>query len=95
MTEKKPEAFHAVIEGRVQGVGFRYSTQRKASELGLTGWVRNRFDGTVEVLAEGPPEKLASFLTWLRSGPSFACVTKVDHRPVHPKGTYRGFSIAP
>jgi len=95
MNKTEREAFHAIIDGRVQGVGFRYSAQRKARDLGLTGWVRNKMDGTVEILAEGSPNKLAAFLSWLKSGPPFAFVTKVDHRPIHPRGTYTSFSIAP
>jgi len=95
MTETEKKAFHAIIDGRVQGVGFRYSAQRKAADLDITGWIRNNPDGTVEILAEGAPERLSAFLSWLRSGPSFAYVSKVDNKPVRPRGTYKNFSIAP
>ena len=66
---------HAVIHGRVQGVGFRAFTQRKAVELDLTGWVRNRWDGSVETVAEGPRSSLEKFLKSLQRGP-FAGTTR-------------------
>jgi len=60
---------HCIVHGRVQGVGFRAFTQRKASENGLTGWVRNRWNGTVEVVAEGSRKTVEDFLQVLRRGP--------------------------
>jgi acylphosphatase len=70
--------FRATVRGRVQGVGFRASAASEARRLRLTGWVRNQLDGTVEVEAEGADEAAASFLTWLRRGPSYAHVTSVS-----------------
>lgn len=70
--------FHAVISGRVQGVAFRFFAQHVASMLGATGWVRNLYDGRVEVVAEGDREKLEAFLEELRKGPRLARVEKVD-----------------
>ncbi|HHX63695.1 MAG TPA: acylphosphatase [Chloroflexi bacterium] len=69
--------FRAVVRGRVQGVGFRYYTQEKAMSLGLVGYVRNRPDRTVEVIAEGPADTMEEFLRWLHQGPSSASVTRV------------------
>ncbi|MEO8394554.1 MAG: acylphosphatase [Chloroflexota bacterium] len=69
---------HAIVHGRVQGVGFRDSTQRRAAELGLSGWVRNQADGTVETTAEGERATLETFLAFLHRGPSSARVTQVD-----------------
>jgi acylphosphatase len=69
---------HAVVRGRVQGVGFRYTTQSEARRLGLAGWVRNLVDGCVEVEAEGPAEDLATFLSFLRAGPPGAHVVAVS-----------------
>jgi acylphosphatase len=69
MTEPEVFRLHAVVEGRVQGVGFRAFTQRNAVLLGLTGWVRNRWDGTVEVVAEGPRPDLERFLRAIQHGP--------------------------
>jgi acylphosphatase len=68
---------HAMVHGRVQGVGYRATTLDEARRLGLGGWVRNRLDGTVEVLAEGSPAKLRIFLAYLRQGPPGARVTAV------------------
>ncbi len=65
---------HAVVRGSVQGVGFRATTFDEARRLGLAGWVRNRVDGTVEVLAEGAEAKLNLFLAYLRRGPRGAHV---------------------
>jgi acylphosphatase len=66
-----------VVEGRVQGVGYRYWTERAAGELGLSGWVRNRRDGSVEALFSGPPEEVAQMLERCRDGPRAAHVTAV------------------
>lgn len=66
------------VKGRVQGVYFRASTVQQARHLGLTGWVMNRRDGSVEVLAEGPSDKLEELITWCRQGPPGARVEKVD-----------------
>ncbi len=67
------------IKGKVQGVFFRLSTQKKALELGLFGWVRNEPDGTVSAVAEGNQEKLEEFLNWCKTGPDSAKVEKVDY----------------
>ena len=72
-----PRSVRVRIEGRVQGVGFRYWTERVASELGLAGWVRNRRDGTVEALLSGPPEDVEEMLERCRDGPPSAAVTSV------------------
>jgi acylphosphatase len=72
------QQLHAIVHGRVQGVGFRNATQTRAEGFGLTGWVRNRSDGTVEVLAEGPRTRLQDFLEWLERGPVGAHVTRVE-----------------
>lgn len=68
----------AVVRGRVQGVGFRDATVREGRRLGLTGWVRNRLDGTVEATAEGDEATLDEMETFLRRGPSMANVESVD-----------------
>jgi acylphosphatase len=88
-----PEAFHALVCGRVQGVGYRYSCYHEARRLGLSGWVRNRPDGDVEVWAEGNAEKLDAFLQWLRRGPPGARVDQVQYDKCRPAGTYRDFRI--
>ena len=69
---------HAVVRGRVQGVNFRYFTLRTAQQLGLTGWVANRRNGTVEVVAEGSRQALRRLVSFLQHGPPAAAVQRVD-----------------
>jgi acylphosphatase len=71
---------HLFVRGRVQGVFFRASTQREAKRLGLTGWVKNRPDGGVEILAEGEEDALKELIGWANRGPSAARVERVDVR---------------
>ena len=66
------------IRGRVQGVFYRDSTQREAQRLGLYGWVRNRSDGSVEAVAQGPPERVAALIDWCHEGPPLARVAEVN-----------------
>lgn len=70
-------AKHLLISGRVQGVGFRYSMAEQAERLGATGWVRNRRDGSVEAVLDGPAEVVDALLAWARRGPPSARVTDV------------------
>lgn len=79
--------------GLVQGVGFRYATVREARRLGLVGWVRNRTDGSVEILAEGEPGRVEDLLAWCRHGPPGARVAEVLHHPVEPAETLTEFGI--
>ena len=67
-----------MISGNVQGVFFRISTQDKARELELTGWVKNIFNNAVEILAEGDREKLSLFTGWLQLGPPNATIDKIS-----------------
>jgi acylphosphatase len=87
-----PQALFALIRGRVQGVGFRYSACHEARRLGLSGWVRNTPEGDVELWAEGSGEKLNTLLRWLRRGPPGARVESVQHSAQTPGG-YRSFFI--
>lgn len=66
------------ISGRVQGVGYRYWTERVAAEIGLSGWVRNRRDGTVEAVFSGLPDDVAEMIERCRDGPSAAQVAAID-----------------
>ena len=65
------------IRGRVQGVFYRDSTQREAQRMELRGWVRNRSDGSVEAIAQGPPERVAALIDWCHEGPPLARVVEV------------------
>jgi acylphosphatase len=77
------------IHGRVQGVGFRMYMQREAQRLDVSGWVRNRRDGTVEAMVQGPPEAVEALSAWARHGPPSARVTDVDE--TEAEGSYAGF----
>jgi len=90
---KSIERLHAHVYGRVQGVGFRFYTADAASALGLTGWVANRYDDSVEVVAEGPHPKLQKLLEYLQQGPSMARVDQVQHEFLPATRTYKRFSI--
>lgn len=84
---------HAIVEGMVQGVGFRAFVQRKAASLNLNGWVRNRWDGSVEVLAEGPRLELDKLLSELYRGPYASDVRGVTPEWEPASGGLSGFTI--
>ncbi|HOK08292.1 MAG TPA: acylphosphatase [Candidatus Hydrogenedens sp.] len=84
---------HLVIYGIVQGVGFRYATYRKAVQLGLRGWVRNKKDGTVEAVFDGPEEKVQEMLLWCHKGPLGAKVSHVDVSWEETSENYTTFEI--
>jgi acylphosphatase len=84
---------HLVIEGRVQGVFFRDSTRREAAVLGLKGWVKNRFDGSVEVVAEGPRDKVEQLVQWCHHGPPASRVTGVHRIDEDHTGEFESFRI--
>jgi acylphosphatase len=83
----------AIVTGLVQGVNFRWFTQRRASELGLVGYVRNRSDGSVEFVAEGSRDALERLLDAARMGPSSAVVENVDAKWDLSTGEFRRFEI--
>jgi acylphosphatase len=82
-----------IISGRVQGVCYRWFTRDTAVELGLTGWVRNLPDGTVEALAEGERDKLEQLLGWCRRGPDMARVTDIQTEWEEGSGEFQDFTI--
>jgi acylphosphatase len=84
---------HAMVTGRVQGVYFRSFVQEQAAELGLKGWVRNRWDGSVEVTAEGFRSKLELLLQALHKGPPSAWVEDVDFEWMNATGEFIGFNV--
>lgn len=82
------------IYGQVQGVGFRYSTQRQAVQLGVTGYARNLDDGSVEVLVCGTPQQVEALVDWLKAGgPRSARVDKVVTEPHQPGRQWTNFGI--
>jgi acylphosphatase len=76
----------AVVSGRVQGVWYRESCRLEADRLGVTGWVRNQPDGTVELEAEGAPAAVDALLVWARQGPPRAAVSTMTIDDVPPRG---------
>lgn len=87
-------AFHAIVSGRVQGVGFRFFAIREGRALGIRGTVANRPDGSVEVVAEGDAARLAALLAWLQKGPPGARVREVQVQWTAPSDTYTDFDVA-
>jgi acylphosphatase len=86
-------AKHLLISGRVQGVGFRYSMAEEAERLGVTGWVRNRRDGTVEAVIDGQAAVVEALLAWARRGPPSARVTDVTITEM--EGSFERFEMRP
>jgi acylphosphatase len=84
---------HCIVRGRVQGVFFRASAQREARRLGLTGWVKNLSDGSVEVVVEGEDERVREFVHWAQRGPSAARVDRVETRWRSYTGEFSDFRI--
>jgi acylphosphatase len=83
----------AKADGTVQAVGFRYWTVRKAAELGLTGTVRNNDDGSVGIVAEGPPTAVLEFRRWLRSPAAPGRVANVEERVSPATGEFKDFDV--
>lgn len=84
---------HVVIHGQVQGVFFRSYLRDRAEQRQLTGWVKNCFDGTVEVVLEGKEEPIQEIVEWCHTGPSEAEVKKVDVTWEKPTKEFKDFSI--
>jgi acylphosphatase len=80
-------ARHLIIRGRVQGIGFRWWATRKAQQLGLDGWVRNRSDGNVEILVIGAEISMREFAAACHHGPAGAVVQAVDQTEAEDDGS--------
>ena len=93
MAETTTKRAHLLIDGRVQGVGFRYSASIEAEARGLRGWVRNLTDGRVELVAQGPEAGVESLIAWCRQGPRFAWVRQVDVAWEVPEDGLGGFIV--
>ena len=90
MANKRVQLF---VKGRVQGVFFRAAAQREARRLGVGGWVRNRNDGSVEIVAEGEEDSIKEIISWAQHGPSAARVEGVDVRWKGYTGEFAEFRI--
>lgn len=93
MEPEEHQSLHAIVEGHVQGVGFRFFVQDLAERRALTGWVRNREERQVEVYAEGSHADLSRLLDALYQGPGGAVVTRVDFEWSAALGKHSRFSI--
>jgi len=82
-----------IVKGIVQGVNFRYYTQRQASKYNLTGWVKNLPDGSVAAVFEGEEDDVNAMLQWCRRGPSAAHVTELIEQPEEYRGEFSAFSV--
>jgi len=82
-----------LIRGEVQGVGYRFFAQRAAARHQIVGYVRNCPDGTVEALAEGPPDSVEEFKNDLAAGPQWAIVDQLEEINLDPSGLYTSFRI--
>lgn len=93
MMEAVKKRAHAIISGKVQGVFFRVETQKAAQEIGVTGWVRNKADGTVEAVFEGDESSVASALEWCRKGSPRSEVSHIDVTWEEAGGEFTDFEI--
>lgn len=90
MSKKQTEI---IARGLVQGVTYRYNTQKKAEELGLIGWVRNEQDGTVKIIVQGEEEDLQKLIDWCKNGPEFAKVEEIVVNWQKPTEEFKSFEI--
>jgi acylphosphatase len=87
------DQLHIRVEGHVQGVGFRYFVQENGVSLGLAGWVRNRWDGSVEIKVEGDRDRLEQFLGQIRRGPRSSHVSDLHFKWLESESEFQGFRI--
>ncbi len=93
MNENNMQRVHMIVTGTVQGVGFRSWTRKQARTLLLTGWVTNREDGTVEIVAEGKKADLLQFVSRCQHGPEVSWVEQVQTEWIRPSGEFSEFSV--
>jgi len=85
--------YHFIIRGDVQGVGFRYFTQKNASLYGINGWVRNKIDGTVEIDAEGSETNMTEFIKAVERGNRYSLVESINTEKLSGMEYYKSFHI--
>lgn len=85
--------FHIIVHGRVQGVGFRFYTQQQANNFGIKGWVKNRADGTVEIVAQGDKTTMQKFVASVKKGSPASKVEHVEIKEVRRTKGYNSFQV--
>lgn len=89
----RPVRVHLKISGRVQGVCFRHYCRARAEQLGVTGFVRNNFDGSVEIIAEGEEKTVRDFTAWCQHGPPASAVHSCEENFEEATGEFKSFTI--
>lgn len=84
---------HIQVLGHVQGVGYRYHCQQAALQHHILGWVTNKSDGSVEIMAQGESDNMSQFIKWTKQGPSYAHVDKIITDDIEPLSPFDHFSI--
>ena len=87
------EIYEIIVRGRVQGVGFRYYTEKQAETFGLTGWVKNLANGSVQVMVQGEKAEIDTFVDFLRVGPTLSRVSDVSVSRVETNENFNEFRI--
>jgi len=82
-----------LVRGRVQGVGFRWFAKRAANSIGIVGWAKNSYKGSVEMEAQGDPEDMELFISQVREGPRLSIVEDVTWTEIPPTDNEKGFHI--
>ncbi|MBU5590248.1 acylphosphatase [Clostridium sp. MSJ-4] len=85
--------YHLLVAGRVQGVGFRYITQHAAEKTSVTGWVKNLYNGDVEIEVQGLEDNIANFITLIRKGNGFSSIENIDINMIDLISQEKGFKI--
>ena len=93
MTDQEIQSLHLLIEGQVQGVGYRYFVVECARDRNIRGWVRNLADGRVEIMAEGSKRDLALFLSKVEKGPSYSKIASIHRDWEKGAGKFEGFKV--
>lgn len=87
------KTYHLIVHGSVQGVGFRFYTKRQAQKLGVTGWVKNKADGTVEIAAQSDSATLKKFIAAVKAGSPASRVERVDIKEIQGAKRYKVFQV--
>ena len=93
MSQKNIETYNLLLSGRVQGVGFRYFAEARASRYNIKGYVKNTYDNRVEIVCQGELDNLDKFILEVKKGPSFSHITNVEMEEIKNSPVYKSFEI--